>query len=207
MPSLSPSVSPQAAARCNTLRGVTAASPRAAAARRALSLAGLGLLFALLLSSCTGHRHLSRSDYQALARAGQALGFDIGYRDPHALYLEAASWIGTPYRAGGNTRSGVDCSGLSCNIYRAVYAKALHRRSADQYGIDLCRVKRKRRALEAGDLVFFDTSGRGTSVNHVGIYLKGDRFIHAGSTRGVVVEHLDTRYWKRTFVAGGSVCR
>jgi cell wall-associated NlpC family hydrolase len=102
---------------------------------------------------------------------------------------------GIPYRNGGATPSGFDCSGF----VQYVFARAgllLPREVRDQFGfgrtIDLEDVR-------AGDLVFFETVGRGAS--HVGLAIGGDRFVHAPSSQGVVrVESFTARYWLTRFV-------
>ena len=68
-----------------------------------------------LLGSC--RTVAPRYDYQELAKASVRLGIDIEMKDNHALYVESASWLGVPYRGGGTTRRGVDCSGLTSAIY------------------------------------------------------------------------------------------
>ena len=68
-----------------------------------------GLIF--ILSSC--RTSAPRLDYQALARASILLGVDINMEDNHKLYLESAEWIGVPYRGGGDSKRGTDCSGLT----------------------------------------------------------------------------------------------
>ena len=132
-----------------------------------------------------------------LARAGIILGFDIEEDDPHRLYIESASWIGTPYRYG------VDCSGFTCNIYRNVYGIKLQRNSRKQYEKDCRSVSRKH--LQPGDLVFFGSGGREANISHAGIYLKRNLFIHASSSQGVTVSSLDDRYWNQRWVSGGRV--
>ena len=83
-----------------------------------------------LLGSC--RTITPRYDYQELAKASVRLGIDIEMKDNHALYVESASWLGVPYRGGGTTRQGVDCSGLTSAIYSKVYRKELERNSDDQ---------------------------------------------------------------------------
>lgn len=162
------------------------------------------LLFAMLtLASCGTSRKTSASvDYRTLAKAGIGLGMDIEEDDDWALMVEAASWLGVHYKYGGNTKSGVDCSGLTCNIYRKVYGVELHRRSIDQYKKDV--KKKSKKKLRSGDLVFFAT-GKDKTVSHVGVYLKDDKFLHASSQRGVVVSDLNQKYYKDRFIKGGRV--
>ena len=92
---------------------------------------------AIALSSC-GTRRMSY-DFRDLAVAAIRLDMDIEMKDNHKLYLEAADWIGTPYRYGGTTKKGVDCSGLTSAIYRKVYGKKLSRSSEEQRDRDCQR--------------------------------------------------------------------
>ena len=84
-------------------------------------LVGLTVIF----SSC--RTSAPRLDYQALARASVLLGIDINLEDDHKLYLEAADWIGAPYRGGGDSKRGTDCSGMVYQIYRKVYRETKRR--------------------------------------------------------------------------------
>jgi cell wall-associated NlpC family hydrolase len=117
-----------------------------------------------------------------------------------ALLENVDDWYGVRYRTGGNTKSGVDCSGFTVAIYAAVYGIALPRVSRDQY-----RTSRKisTTELQEGDLVFFNT--RGSGVSHVGIYLGNNRFIHASVSRGVMVSSLFEPYYLQRFVGGGRI--
>lgn len=150
---------------------------------------------------------MRRTDYRALARAGITLGFDIEEHDNHRLFLEAASWVGTPYLYGGNTKKGVDCSGLSTRLYKEVFHLTLSRSSKEQFRKDCCRIYKRSKELNQGDLVFFQTGSNTGKAGHVGVYLKKGKFIHASSSRGVVIDDLSSNYWKKNWVAGGSVCR
>ena len=58
-----------------------------------------------------------------LARASIRLNMDIDMKDNHQLYVESAAWLGVPYRGGGNSKRGVDCSGLTSHLYKKVYHK------------------------------------------------------------------------------------
>ena len=88
-----------------------------------------GLIFCL--SSC--HTAAPRLDYKALAQASVRLGMDIGLTDNHKLYVNAAEWIGTPYRAGGDSKHGTDCSGLVSQLYKKTYRIRLSRSTDGQF--------------------------------------------------------------------------
>lgn len=89
----------------------------------------LGTLAMLLVSCGTS---APRYNYKELARASIRLNMDIDMKDNHQLYVESAAWLGVPYRGGGNSKRGVDCSGLTSHLYKKVYHKKLKRNSDDQ---------------------------------------------------------------------------
>ena len=113
------------------------------------------------------------------------------------LVNTAQSFMGTPYRWGGSSRqSGFDCSGLTMTVYRK-NGLNLPRVAAEQY-----RTGRRisKNTLQKGDLVFFDTMGRGR-VSHVGVYIGNGRFIHApASGRNVTTARLSDPYFRSRFV-------
>lgn len=156
---------------------------------------------AIALSSC-GTRRMSY-DFRDLAVAAIRLDMDIEMKDNHKLYLEAADWIGTPYRYGGITKKGVDCSGLTSAIYRKVYGKKLSRSSEEQRDRDCKKVLK--RNLKEGDLVFFHNGKKKRKASHVGIYLKDGKFVHASTSVGVVVSSLNERYYDKHWLQGGRV--
>ena len=109
------------------------------------------------LSSC--HTSAPRLDYKALAQASVRLGVDIELQDNHKLYIHASEWIGTPYRAGGDSKRGTDCSGLVSQLYKKVYHTRLSR-STDGELKESSKISR--RNLREGDLVFFSPSHNAT---------------------------------------------
>lgn len=159
------------------------------------------LLIACSLSSC---RSAAPSyNYRELARAGITLGMDIEERDNHQLYVEASKWIGVPYRDGGNSKRGIDCSGLTATMYNKVYRTKLERTSDGQLKKNCHKIGK--RNLQEGDLVFFHGKRSRRTASHVGIYLKNNKFIHASTSRGVVISDLNEQYWKQHWLAGGRV--
>lgn len=109
------------------------------------------------------------------------------------LYTQHKKWRGTPYRYGGLTLSGVDCSGFIFQTYRSLFNIKLPRSTKEQ-------VKQGKRVyinqLTAGDLLFFKT---GHNVRHVGIYLERGKFLHASSSKGVMISSMYMRYWKDSY--------
>lgn len=158
----------------------------------------LGLMFCL--SSC--HTSAPRLDYKVLAQASVRLGMDIELTDNHKLYVNAAEWIGTPYRAGGDSRHGTDCSGLVSQLYKKTYRMRLSR-STDRQLKESNKIAR--RNLREGDLVFFTSRSSRKKVAHVGIYLKDGKFIHASTSQGVIVSSLKEKYYTQHWLCGGRV--
>ncbi len=114
----------------------------------------------------------------------------------HQLVLHSLTLIGVRYRFGGESpETGLDCSGLVRHVFREVLDFALPRRSEEMSRAGTpVPVDR----LQPGDLVFFNTLKR--AFSHVGIYIGGNRFVHAPSSGGYVrVESIGTKYWKRRF--------
>jgi len=111
-----------------------------------------------------------------------------------ALVQTALALQGTPYRFGGKSEEGFDCSGLVGFVF-AQHGVRLPAGVRAQWTVGE-RVGRDR--IEPGDLVFFVTAGR--TVSHVGIAIDGESFIHAPNSIAVVrVERLDDLYWGARF--------
>jgi peptidoglycan DL-endopeptidase LytE len=114
--------------------------------------------------------------------------------DEMQLFVKVATgFIGAPYRFGGSSLKGIDCSSFVQKIYR-IFDITLPRNAREQskVGVSIDREK-----LAEGDLIFFHTK---RSLGHVGIYIGNNEFVHASSRRKVVrIDSLDTPYYQKRF--------
>ncbi len=128
----------------------------------------------------------------------QVMGVALSATSNLKLYQFIYDWIGTPYRFGGSSRKGIDCSAFTKEIYSKVFNTVIQRNSREIFSMT---TPVNREDLKEGDLVFFKIKSR--SITHVGVYLGNNRFAHASTTRGVSLSSLDEPYYKRYFYKGG----
>jgi len=106
-------------------------------------------------------------------------------------------WLGTPYKYGGNTKRGTDCSGFVSSVYMEKEKVSVPRTTKEGFkngkSID-------RSNLVVGDLVFFSKLGNRNNVNHVGIYVGDGNFMHASTSLGVTITSLDDNHWKTLYL-------
>lgn len=102
-------------------------------------------------------------------------------------------WNNTPYRYGGNSLNGIDCSAFVNNFYNEKLDMSIPRITAEQ-----AKLGKKVSNLQAGDLVFFKT-GRGANGLHVGIYYKDGKFLHVSTSSGVRFSNINETYWKKRY--------
>ncbi len=112
------------------------------------------------------------------------------------LKKQLKQWKGTPYRLGGDSLNGIDCSAFVQRTFNDKFDIALPRTTLAQTSQG---IKIPKENLKPGDLVFFKTNWRGGSGLHVGIYNGNNQFIHASTSRGVMTSSLDEKYWKQRF--------
>lgn len=114
----------------------------------------------------------------------------------------ALEFVGTPYRGGGTTNAGMDCSGMVFATFQ-IFDITLPRSSASMAAGAGTEVKLEN--VKAGDLLFFDNNRRHRGINHVGMVTEVTpedevKFIHSSSSRGVIVSSMNEAYHSRTFI-------
>lgn len=122
------------------------------------------------------------------------------------LLATVNQWLGTPYRLGGTTRNAIDCSGFTMNIYSQAYKMDIPRTSDGQY-LSYGRSALQNRDRQEGDLVYFKTISNGKPVSHVGIWLDENRFVHASSSKGVVIANINDTYYRTRYVGANRPIR
>ena len=147
----------------------------------------LMVVLSLVINACSSSKTVVKSNKKATSKADK-------------IVANAMQYKGVRYKFGGTTRRGMDCSGVVYLAYGSQNVQ-LPRVSRDMakrgQKISLSKVKK-------GDLVFFRTSKSRRGINHVGIVVSNKkgliRFIHATSSRGVIVSSISEKYWKKAFV-------
>ncbi len=161
---------------------------------------GVLLLFTLLGATFSFGANSETADSLEVVQYFESKGLVIDSCTNHNLYLEVYKWLGTPYRFGGESANGLDCSGFSNKIYEATFNKTLLGGSRDIFKtvipVDI------EHAVE-GDLLFFKIS-RG-QISHVGVYLGNGKFAHATTRAGVIISDLSEPYYQRSFYKAGKL--
>jgi len=117
------------------------------------------------------------------------------------VLLEVIKYLDTPYKYGGNTGKGIDCSAFTMQVYKNSLDIQLPRSTREQYQLG-DRISKD--GLKFGDLVFFNTRRR-SNPGHVGIYIGENQFVHASRKLGVTVSSLDEAYYKKRYISARRV--
>ena len=165
---------------------------------------GKNLIVAILLilgtvsSQAQSKKTTEDPDNLAKDYFSQIMGVAVSTTSNVKLYQFVYDWLGTPYRLGGDTEKGIDCSGFAFQLYDKVFNTVIGNNSRNIFSM-VNPVNKEE--LKEGDLVFFKINSR--AISHVGVYLGNDKFAHASSSRGVMISNLNEAYWKRYYYKGG----
>ena len=167
----------------------------------------------IFLSSCSSHKELAHTTRKSSSVAEKAskekalrekyaplLGIPADDVTNYSLYSFIDEWYGTPYKWGGKTHDGVDCSDFVDILYNQVYNNPLTGNCSNL--LEMCKTV-KLEDLKEGDLIFFKINS--SSVSHVGVYLTNNKFVHASVHSGVVISDLTTAYYKKYFYKAGRI--
>ncbi|MBU2898976.1 C40 family peptidase [Vibrio hepatarius] len=149
------------------------------------------ILLILIITGCSSH-----TENQFLAESEistNTLVSPSANELKHNLLSFYHDWEGVPYQLGGSNRYGIDCSAFVQRVYLSVLNIRLPRTTSLQvklgYNVNY-------QNAQIGDLTFFKTS---PSVRHVGIYIGKKQFVHASTSKGVIISRLDNPYWASKF--------
>ena len=134
---------------------------------------------------------------------GQLLDVAVEEVRNFRLYGFIEDWYGTPYRMGGKTKDGIDCSGFVNTLLSSVFQLSLIGTSAQMY--EQAKRLKSKNDLREGDLVFFRIGHK--RISHVGIYLDNSHFVHASTSSGVMISDLNEAYWKSITPAPGELTK
>lgn len=114
------------------------------------------------------------------------------------LYSFIDDWYGVPYKYGGQNKKGIDCSNFAATLYASIYGSQLKGSSASIF--NQCKII-SRGELREGDLLFFKIDKE--TISHIAVYLQNNKFVHATTKKGVMIDDLDEPYYKKYFYKAG----
>jgi lipoprotein Spr len=164
----------------------------------------LFLLIILAESSCRPGKGVTSTNPEAKEsenirkKYAALLDVDQNKIDNIGLYSFIDEWYGVPYKYGGKTKNGIDCSNFTCTLYLNVYKRSISGTSSSIY--EQCKVVSKKE-LKEGDLIFFKIDGN--KISHIGIYLQNNKFVHATTKKGVMIDDLDEAYYQKYYYKSG----
>lgn len=170
----------------------------------------LSLAFPLLLTSCKSSKNIARNENKSSRdhptskktekKYAEILNVPVDQISNSKLYSFIDEWYGVPYKYGGCNKKGIDCSNFTATLYKDIYNKSVSGSSSSIY--KQCKVI-SIKDLKEGDLVFFKIEK--DEVSHVGIYLQNNKFVHATTKKGVMINDLNENYYKKYFFKAGRI--
>ena len=158
------------------------------------------LLPSLGLAQKPPQTNQSKEQQTKIEYLNQMIGIALDYT-PASLRLHDFIFdrICKPYRFGGESKKGIDCSALVRELYSKVFEISLPRSSKQQFKhVELVN----KNELQTGDLIFFKIKTK--QISHVGVYLGEDKFFQV-SNSGVNISSLQHPYWKKYYYKGGRI--
>lgn len=152
----------------------------------------LPFLFILYISGCAGNLS-STTTPVSVTRLANNVDLNNSLLVKQQLLRQYREWQGTEYKIGGLNQQGVDCSGFVYLTFRSKLGLEIPRTTELQLkvGSDIAQTE-----LRSGDLIFFKT---GLFTRHIGIYMENGQFMHASSSRGVMLSSLNNQYWQSKY--------
>tara|TARA_B100000405_G_scaffold201289_1_gene141206 strand:- start:443 stop:985 length:543 start_codon:yes stop_codon:yes gene_type:complete len=159
-------------------------------------------IFYLAFTGCLNLRPLPRYTHSSSTAIVEELKHRV-HNGHKRLEEVVRSYLGVPYKWGGVTREGMDCSAFVRATFRKTYGIELPRTSKQMY--QLGDKVGKEKNLKPGDLVFFKNTYSGNGISHVGIYLGRGEFAHASSSRGVTITPMSNPYFVKRYAGSKRV--
>lgn len=154
----------------------------------------LASIFACALIGCKPYpRYTSSQEQKPRVAIQDSAGLTTN--DNLRLGLIMQSYLGKPYTGRSKYVDGLDCSFFVSEVFRKFDRRQMPRTVAEQYRLGK---QITRRALAYGDLVFYRTAR--SKVSHVGVYVGENKFIHASTSRGVIITDMAEKYWSKRYV-------
>ena len=167
------------------------------------------IIFMLLLNSLCFSQNKHKSidiniaSLEAISCSINSFASDINFvnqNNEFKLKSKIIFYLDTPYKFGGTTTKGIDCSAFVQNVFYFALNMSLPRTSMQQSTVGEFIIKD---SLKFGDLIFFNT--RGKRVSHVGIYLEDNKFVHSSRSGGVKISDINENYYSKKFMFGRRV--
>lgn len=159
----------------------------------------LPILILLIIAGCKAHPRYRKGGEEKPAQV-EFVNENITTNDNIRLGLILQSYLGKPYKGKSKYEDGLDCSHFTSSVFKKYSTLVLPRIAKEQYKTGKNVHYNK---LNYGDLVFFKTDGK--TISHVGIYLSGNDFIHASTSRGVIISSMNNKYWADRYIGARCV--